>query len=179
VTRSQREPRRRARPRTRILRALVAARRRRPARRSGAADILPSSRKSAAGDRGRAPMDMYSAVDGGGRSPGPAHWWCRPIFTEMTCVSPEGASRLRRPRREAAVPAHRRLRARQQRRVCSPTRAPVLGFHEKIRRERAAVGNWPVMSASRWAGREEPGAERNDARRHGPRASSVAAARRH
>ncbi len=132
------------------------------------------------------PMDQYSAVDGmptdwhlvhlGSRATGGAGL----IFTEMVCVSGGCAhhARLHRPLQRRAggrVEAYRRFHSRQLGREVLPPARPCgpQGRDEADvgRHGRAAGGRWlaghlgiadPILSA-------QPGAARNDARRHGPR----------
>ena len=144
------------------------------------------------------PMAMYSAVDGMPDDFHLVHYGARAlggaglVFTEMTCVSPEGRitpgctgmwnARARRGLDSgssiSSTPARRR-RSASSSAIRAPKGSTKLGWEGE--RRPLDDGNWPVMAAVGdpvVAG--QPGAARDDARRHGrgDRGQFVAAAER-
>ena len=140
------------------------------------------------------PMAQYRAVDGTPTDWHLVHYAERAkggaglLYTEMTCVSPEGritpgCTGLYAPAHEAAwkrivdfIHAETDAKVAIQLGHSGPKGSTQLGWETMD--APLAHGNWPVMGPSpvAWS-RGQPGAARDDARRHGGRARPVRARR--
>ena len=141
------------------------------------------------------PMAQYSCVDGtpddyylvhlGSR----AHGGAGLVFTEMICVSADaritpGCAGMYRP--STATPGSASsttsTRARRRRSRCSsatPDRRARRSSAGKRRTSRCRAGNWPLIAPSADRLRPaQPGAARDDARRHGARDAPISSAPR-